>query len=66
MSACRNEKHGSANLAHARIRCPIASLWYICMLVALNATKYVIMLDVTARLNLEESHKQYSFRSISA
>ena len=38
---------------------------YICRLVALNATKYVIMTDVTARLNLEESH-QYSFRSISA
>ena len=36
------------------------------MLVALNATKYyVIMTDVTARLNLEESH-QYNFRSISA
>jgi len=31
--------------------------------VALNATKYVIMTDVTARLNLEESY-QYSFRSI--
>jgi len=31
----------------------------------INSTKYVIMTDVTARLNLEESH-QYSFRSISA
>ena len=38
---------------------------YIHMLVALNATKYVIMTDVTTRLNLEESH-QYSSRSISA
>ena len=52
-----NEKHWSANLAHACIRCQIATLWYICRLVALNTTKYVIMTDVTARLNLEESHQ---------
>ena len=38
-----------ANLAHACIKCPIATFWYICMLVALS----VIMTDVTARLNLE-------------
>ena len=64
-STTSHEKHWSANLAHACIRCQIASLWYICMLVALNATKYVIMTDLTARLNLEESN-QYSVRSISA
>jgi len=27
-------------------------------LVVLNATKYIIMTDVTVRLNLEESHQQ--------
>ena len=36
---------------------------YIHMLVALNATKYVIMTDVTTRLNLEESHQQYFFNN---
>jgi len=35
------------------------------MLVVLNATKIICNNDVTARLNLEESH-QYSFRRISA
>jgi len=29
-----------------------------CMLVVLNAAKYVIKTDVTARLNFEESHQQ--------
>ena len=36
----------------------LRTLWYICMLVALNATQYIIMTDVTERLNLEESHQQ--------
>jgi len=34
------------NLAHACIRCPIATLWYICKLVALNATKYVTVMSL--------------------
>jgi len=46
------------------LRVEHCTLWYICMLVALNTITYVIM-TVIARLNLEESH-QYSFRSISA
>ena len=41
------------------IRCQIAGLWYICMLVVLNTTKYIIMTDVTAILNLEEFHQQF-------
>ena len=44
--------------SHAHIRCPIASLWYIRMLVMLNATNNVTMTEVTARLNLEESYQQ--------
>jgi len=57
-------KSTESNLTNACIRCQIATLWYICMLVVQNATKYVIMTDVTVRLNLEESH-QHSFRGIS-
>jgi len=51
-------KSTEVQTSHAHIRCPIASLWYTHMLVVLNATKYVTMTDVTARLNLEESHQQ--------
>ena len=35
------------------------------MLVALNATKYVIMTDVTVRLNLEESHQYIALEAFS-
>jgi len=61
----RNEKHWSANLAHALPQVLNCYLVALGTLVVLNATKYVIMTDVTARLNLEEFH-QYNFRSISA
>jgi len=39
-------------------RWPIASLWYICIFVVLNASKYVIIIEVTKKSTFEESQQQ--------
>jgi len=53
-------KYWSANRAHDCIRWPIASLWYICIFAALNASKYVIIIEVTKTVLLK-SHNSSSF-----